>query len=51
VDHVESHFGPFGDCINVGLFGDSANLDARLLHGMLLTYHRLILDAHDGTSR
>ena len=24
-----------------GLFGDSANLDARLVHGLHLTYHRL----------
>jgi hypothetical protein len=24
-----------------GLFGDSANLDARLLHGLRRTYHRL----------
>jgi hypothetical protein len=29
VGHVESHFGPFGDYVSVGLFGDSANLDAR----------------------
>jgi hypothetical protein len=26
---VESRFGLFGDCVNVGPFGDSANLDAR----------------------
>jgi hypothetical protein len=26
---VESRFGPFRDCVNVGPFGDSANLDAR----------------------
>jgi hypothetical protein len=26
---VESHFGPFRDYVNVGPFGDSANLDAR----------------------
>jgi hypothetical protein len=26
---VESRFHPFGDCDNVGLFRDSANLDAR----------------------
>jgi hypothetical protein len=26
LDHVESCFGPFGDCVNVG---DSANLDDR----------------------
>ena len=24
-----------------GMFGDSANLDARLVHGLLRTYHRL----------
>jgi hypothetical protein len=24
-----------------GLFGDSANLDARLVHGLHRTYHRL----------
>jgi hypothetical protein len=24
-----------------GLFGDSANLDARLVHGLSRTYHRL----------
>jgi hypothetical protein len=29
VGHVESCFGPFGDCVSVGLFRDSANLDAR----------------------
>ena len=29
---VEAHF---------GMFGDSANLDARLVHGLLRTYHRL----------
>jgi hypothetical protein len=27
--HVESHFGPFGDCVSVSPFGDSDNLDAR----------------------
>jgi hypothetical protein len=26
---VESHFGPFGDCVTIGLFGDRGNLDAR----------------------
>jgi hypothetical protein len=26
---VESHFGPFADCVNVSPFGDSVNLDAR----------------------
>jgi hypothetical protein len=30
--HVESRFGPFAD---------SANLDARLMHGLCQTYHRL----------
>jgi len=30
--HVEARFCPFGD---------SANLDARLVHGLLRTYHRL----------
>jgi hypothetical protein len=30
--HVESHFGPLGD---------SANLDARLAHGLHQMYHRL----------
>jgi hypothetical protein len=29
VGHVESRFGLFGDCVNVGPFGDSANLDTR----------------------
>jgi hypothetical protein len=32
VRHVESRFGPFGD---------SANLDARWMHGIRRTYHRL----------
>jgi hypothetical protein len=32
VGHVESCF---------GLFGDSANLDARQVHGLRRTYHRL----------
>jgi hypothetical protein len=41
---VESHFGPFGDSV-------SAN--ARYVHGLRQTYHRLIivLDAHEGTPR
>jgi hypothetical protein len=30
--HVEPRFSPFGD---------SANLDARLVHGLRRTYHRL----------
>ena len=30
--HLEAHFGPFGD---------SANLDARSVHGLGRTYHRL----------
>jgi hypothetical protein len=29
VGHVDSRFGPFGDSVSVGLFGDSANLNAR----------------------
>jgi hypothetical protein len=29
VGHVESRFDPFGVCTNIGLFGDSANLDTR----------------------
>jgi hypothetical protein len=33
VGHVESHFSLFGDCVNVGPFGDSAKLGARLVHG------------------
>jgi hypothetical protein len=39
---LEAHFGPFGD---------SANLDARLVHGMHRMCHRLeiILDTPDGT--
>jgi hypothetical protein len=32
VGNVESHFDPFGD---------SANLDARQVHGLRRTYHRL----------
>jgi hypothetical protein len=42
--HVEARFGLFGDC---------ANLDARWVHGLRLTYHRLriILDAPDTTPR
>jgi hypothetical protein len=37
-----------------GLFGDSNNLDARLVHGLHRTYHPLgksLLDAPDGTPR
>jgi hypothetical protein len=41
VGHVESHFGLFGDCINVSPFRDSANLDTRSVHGLHLMYHRL----------
>jgi hypothetical protein len=37
---VESRFSPFGD---------SANLDARLVHGLRRTYHRLI--NHFGRNR
>jgi hypothetical protein len=32
MDQLEAYF---------GLFGDSANLDARLVHGLHRTYHRL----------
>ena len=36
---------PLGDVAQVearfGLFGDSANLDVRLVHGLRRTYHRL----------
>jgi hypothetical protein len=32
VGHVESHFGPFSD---------SVDLDARYVHGLRRTYHRL----------
>jgi hypothetical protein len=44
VAYVESHF---------GLFGDSANLDARLVHYLRQTYHssEIILDTPDGTPR
>ena len=43
-DQVEPHFGQFGG---------SANLDARLVHGLHRTYHRLgnILDTPDRTAR
>jgi hypothetical protein len=36
-----------------GLFGDSSNLDARLVHGLRGTYHRLkiALDTPDRTPR
>ena len=36
-----------------GPFGDSANRDARSVHGLRRTYHRLgiVLDAPDGTHR
>jgi hypothetical protein len=42
VGHVESHFGPFGDNVNVG---------ARLVQGLRQMYNRLtiVLDAPDGT--
>jgi hypothetical protein len=29
VGHVESHFGPFGYSVTVGLFRESGNVDAR----------------------
>jgi hypothetical protein len=47
LSQVESHFGPFGDCVSIGLFRDyvsfgpsrdSANLDARKVHGLRRTY-------------
>ena len=43
-DQVEPHFGQFGG---------SANLDARLVHGLRRTYlsSEIILDAPDGTPR
>jgi hypothetical protein len=37
---VDAHF---------GLFGDSANLDARQLHGLRRTYHRL--ENHFGSTQ
>jgi hypothetical protein len=42
MDHVESHFGPFGDSVNVS---------ARLVQGLRQMYHRstIVLDAPDGT--
>jgi hypothetical protein len=38
---------------NFGLFGDSANLNTRLVHGLRRKYRgsEVILDAHDGTPR
>ena len=44
VGHVESCFGPFGDCVGVG---------ARLVHALHQTYigSGIILDAPDGTPR
>ena len=44
VAQLEACFGPFGD---------SANLDARSVHGLHQMYHRLeiIFDAPDGTPR
>ena len=48
VGHVESGFGPFGDSVSIGarkVHGlrqtYSANLDARLVHALLRTYHQL----------
>jgi hypothetical protein len=29
VGHVETHFGPFGDSVTVGPFGDSGKFNAR----------------------
>ena len=48
---------PLGDDAQVearfGLFGDKANLDARLVHCLRQTSHRseIILDTPDGTPR
>ena len=44
VGHVESHFFLFGDSVSVG---------AREVHGLRVTYHRLInvLDAINGNTR
>jgi hypothetical protein len=46
--HMESQLFLFGDYVSVGhveshlfLFGDSINIAARLVHGLLHTYHRL----------
>jgi hypothetical protein len=39
--HVESHFGLFGDSVTIGPFGDSGNLDARLVHILCRMYHSL----------
>jgi hypothetical protein len=39
--------GPMEPCF--GLFADSANLDARLVHGLCRTYHRL--ENHFGCTR
>jgi hypothetical protein len=33
------------------LFGDSANLDARYVHSLRRTFHRLRLDVPNGTPR
>ena len=50
VGHVESHFlthsmVPLGDEAELkarfGPFGDSGNIDARWVHGLRRTYHRL----------
>jgi hypothetical protein len=32
VGHVESHFSPFGDSVNIGPFGYSGILDVRKVH-------------------
>jgi hypothetical protein len=39
---VEARFGPFGD---------SATLDARLVHGLHRTYSEIVLEALDETPR
>jgi hypothetical protein len=41
VGHVESHFSPFGDSVNIGPFGYSGILDVRKVHVLCRMYHRL----------
>jgi hypothetical protein len=51
--HVESRFSPFGYCVIVSLFGDSARLDARQVHGLCIATIglKIILDTPDATPR
>jgi hypothetical protein len=53
VGHVKSHFGPFGYCVSVGTFRDSANLDTRQMHNLCIMFHRLKnhFGAPNGTPR